>query len=159
MVQCLYNDIENCECDWNGSENELVPHMVQVHEVFSYSTSFNNKILLELALDIESSGCRFVILEFLKDNQEITSIFEETYDDLSKLFKLTLRSTNTPGTNYKIVLQGKNSSISYTGKMPSLDKSVQKDSQDCLQVHQAQLQRFAYIENNEAMYKVMVSID
>lgn len=159
MVQCLYNDIENCECGWNGSETELVSHMVQVHEVFSYSTSFNNKILLELVLDLECSGCRFVILEFLKDNQEVTSIFEETYDEISKLFKLTLRSTNYPGTNYKIVLQGKSSSISYTGQMAGIDKTVQKDCQDCLQVHQAQLQRFAYIENCEVMYKVMVSIE
>lgn len=159
MVQCLYKDIENCECEWNGLESDLVPHMIQSHEVFSYSTSFNNKILLELVLDLENSGCRFVVIDFLKDNQEITSIFEEIFDESSKLFKLILRSPNSPGTSYKISLQGKTSSISYTGQMSGVDKSEQKAVQDCLQVHQAQLQRFSYIENQESMYKVLLSIE
>ena len=159
MVRCLYNDIENCECEWDGEENELINHMTINHDVLKYSTSFHNKILLELVLDLDSSGYRYVIIEFLKESQEIIAIFEEIFDETTKIFKLGLKSTNSAGTSYKLTLQGKSSSISYTGQMTGTELRDPKLYQNCLQVHQVQMEKFSYLEGLEAMYKVLVSIE
>jgi transposase-like protein len=159
MVKCLYNDIENWNCEWEGEVSDLIPHMTRTHEVLTYSTSFHNKILLELFLDLESSGYRYVIIEFIKENQEIIAIFEEIFDESSKLFKLGLKSTNSIGTPYKITLQAKTSSISYTGQMTGVESQELKLYQNCLQVHQVQMEKFSYSEGSQAMYKVLVSIE
>ena len=159
MARCQYNDIENCECSWAGDVNELLNHMTESHEVLRYSTSFHNKILLELALDLESSGYRYVIIEFLKESQEIIAIFEEIFDEVTKIFKLGLKSINSVGTPYKLTLQGKSSSISFTGQMAGIELKAPNLYQNCLQVHQVQIEKFSYPDNSEVMYKVLVSIE
>src|SRR5574343_579641 len=118
MVRCLYNDIENCECDWSGEECELIYHMTNNHEFLKYSTSLHNKILLELVLDLQKSGY-----------------------------------------TYKLTLKGKSSLISYTGQMTGIELKDPKQYQNCLQVHQVQMEKFSYLEGSEAMYKVLVSIE
>ena len=160
MVKCLYNDVQDLECTWNGEDSELVDHLTGEHGVFLYTVTDQDRIVLELGLDTEYSGYRYVILEFLKKNGKRTVvIFEEVFDDSCNVFKLGVRSVNTTATMYKILLQGSNSSMWYCGLTMGLEKKKDfSGHHQCLEVHKAQLNKFCYTSQNELTYKLIVSL-
>lgn len=158
MVKCLYNDIHDLECTWNGEDSELVNHLTQEHGVYHYTITDQDRIVLELGLDTEYSGYRYVILEFLKNGKRIVAVFEEMFENSYNVFKLGVRSVNSTNPTYKILLQGTNSSIWYCGQMMGLEKTEFNKHHQCLEVHKAQMNKFCYTSQNELTYKLIVSL-
>jgi hypothetical protein len=158
MIPCYYKDISDSECTWKGSGEDLPHHLKSEHEVLSYSGCKHNKIVLELVLDLDSSGYRFVILDFKKEELCIPSIFEEYFDETDQIFKIMLRSFQGAGMVYNIGLHGKNSCLEFSGNLLTFGgENIEKTSQ-CLQIHQGQLRQFCYLEYNECRYKVVISL-
>lgn len=158
MVNCLYNDIHDCECSWQGADSDIIEHLTNDHGVFMYTIVDQNNIVLELAMDTEYSGYKYVILEFIKNGKRIVMIFEELFDETLNVFKLGVRSVNAAGIMYKILLQGINSSIWYCGELMGLQKVEFSKHHQCLEVHKAQMNKFCYLSENEITYKLIVSL-
>lgn len=158
MVNCLYNDIHDCECAWQGTDSEILEHLTKDHGVLMYTIVDQNNIVLELTVDTEYSGYKYVILEFIKNGKRIVMIFEELFDETLNIFKLGVRSVNAAGTMYKILLQGSSSSIWYCGELMDLQKVHFPKHHQCLEVHKAQMNKFCYLSDNEITYKLIVSL-
>jgi len=152
MVHCYYREIEEVECEWEGNPEDLARHLVNSHGIFSHSSCKHNKFALELMMDPESYGFRFVVLDFNK----ISCIFEEYFDEDTELVSVLLRAPER--VNYKIKLHGAKSSLEYEGTTQVFEDPSIEDNSNCLQVHEKQLFQFCHLVDNERRYKVILML-
>lgn len=158
MIACYYSDISEIECKWSGPDEEIPNHLISAHEVLSYSACKHNKIILELILDLDTSGYRFVVLTFTKNSEKIVCLFEEYFDEKDNIFRVMLRSCKGAGLLYSITLQGKFSHLEYCGNMLEYQGCPIENTSNCLQVHALQLKRFAYVEDSDVRYKLIINL-
>ena len=109
-------------------------------------------------VDLESSGFRFVVLNFCKENQNISCVFEEYFDETDNIFKVLLRGSEAAGMNYSVVVQGKSSNFEFCGNVLEFGNAKIEDTCQCLMMHSLQLQHYAYFEVQELRYKIIVSL-
>jgi hypothetical protein len=157
MIGCYYRELEGAECDWTGEEADFVDHLLETHEVLSYAACFHNKLVLELLLDLESAGFRYVVLCFTQGDSKISTVFEEHFDEASKLLKLVLRGVNAEGKMYMLKVEGKNTSLEYTGEVLGIRKEAEP-VQQCLQVYCKQAEKLGYIEEGELRYRISICL-
>ena len=158
MISCYYKDIAEVECSWQGPCEDFETHLVSSHSVLEYTACKHNKIILELFLDLSSSGYRFVIISFVDNSLTQTCFFEEYFDEEAQIFKVLLRSANAQARGYKIAIQGKFSTMEFGGCVQGFEESPIESSQQCLQIFVPQIKRLAFIEENELRYKVVISL-
>ena len=158
MIACYYKNIADVECKWSGPGDEVTSHLASTHEVLSYSSCKHNKIILELILDLDSSGYRFVVLNFERENEKLSCLFEEYFDENDKIFRVMLRSSEGAGMLYSIAIQGKNSAVEFSGNMQSFSEIPIEVTNQCLQIHSAQLKGYSFIQQEEIRYKVVIAL-
>lgn len=159
MLTCYYKDITNIECTWSGIDIDLIPHLLSSHNTLSYSTCPHNKISLELVLDLNVTGYRFIILTFIYNNDNYPILFLEFFDESTNIFRIAIKSYKAQGLFYTLSLQNEDSKLEYSGPIENFKDEVLWRSQQCLQVHKNQLASFCYNDDGEFRYKVVVCIN
>ena len=97
-------------------------------------------------------------MTFTREEEKIPCFFEEYFDEADNIVKLLLRSSKNAGMPYSIIIQGKHSLVEFSGNIQGFNDSSIETSSQCLQIFSLQMRKYAFIEENELRYKVIINI-
>jgi hypothetical protein len=158
MISCYFSDVQDSDCSWKGDPASLALHLITHHEISSFSGCKHHRLILEMILEPDCYGYRFVVISF-KGSEPRTMIFEEYYDEKSEILTLILRSIQTEKLRYSMRIQGNGCALEFEGTTQTFQDPTIDVNRKGLCIHFAQLQHLSEIRTgNELRYKILVTL-